>query len=258
MASHSLRLGLAKVLRPGRNKCTLAIRDRARGPSWLESRMRIEYCCFISYPHGQENVLVPFVNDFVQGLEKEIYATMRRKIWIDFKFLKGGTRLNEEIGPDLCRSACMILLYTPLYFDREHLYCARELKAMRELEAQRLRLLRDRGKGLIIPIILRGEKKFPKALAEERLYYNFTDIEFNNPTESIRTKFSRQIREIAEYIVELNERLEEVVDDLPQECESFSLPTSEDAYEFVESVLGRKITDVAVSFVVRTTDTTQN
>src|ERR1700743_854624 len=139
--------------------------------------MAYDYCCFISYPHGQDNVLVPFVEDFVSGLELEIKAITRKKVWTDYNFLKGGNRLDEEVGPGICKSVCMILLYTPLYFDCDHTYCAREFKAMQDLETKRMAVLADKGKGLIIPIVLRGEKRFPKALSEKRLYYKFTDIE---------------------------------------------------------------------------------
>ena len=216
--------------------------------------MAFPYCCFISYPHGQENVLVPFVEDFVKGLETEIYAQTRKKVWIDYKFLKGGFRLDEEIGPDLCKSACMILIYTPLYFDTEHLYCARELKAMQELEAQRLCVIGDKGKGLIIPIVLRGEKRFPKALSKERLYYNFTDIEFNNPTETIRAKHAKEIREIAEYIIDRCEHLDEVENQIQHNCDEYRLPSTTSAQDFVATVLEKKIVEVVVPFVGRTVE----
>lgn len=215
--------------------------------------MAFDYCCFISYPHGQDDVLVPFVNDFAAGLKLEIYAQTRRKIWIDYEFLKGGSRLDEEIGPNLCRSACMILLYTPLYFDTDHIYCARELKGMHDLETKRLRHLKDKGKGLIIPVILRGEKRFPKAFSgEDRLYYNFTDIEFNNPLDKLRVKYSKELKSIAEYIIDRCEVLDEIVPNLTHDCETYCLPSSDDARRFVETVLGRNLPSVAVSFVVRT------
>jgi hypothetical protein len=214
--------------------------------------MGYEYCCFISYPHGQDNVLVPFVEDFVKGLETEIKAIMRRKVWVDYNFIKGGNRLDEEIGPDICRSVCMILLYTPLYFDTEHTYCARELKAMQDLESQRLKSLKDKGKGLIIPIVLRGEKRFPKVLSESRVYYRFTDIEFNDPKLKISEKYAKELKEIAEYIFDRCEQLDQVAGKSSHDCESFCLPSPEDAKRFVETVLGKTITDVAVPFVVRT------
>jgi hypothetical protein len=217
--------------------------------------MAFDYCCFVSYPHGQDDVLVPFVNDFIDGLKTEIYAQTRKKVWSDYEFIKGGNRIDEQIGPDLCRSACMILLYTPLYFDTEHTYCARELKAMQGLEEERLQLLKDKGKGLIVPVILRGQRRFPKTLSEKRLCYEFTDIEFNNPAEKIRVKFAKQIKEIAEYIAERCEVLDEIAAQLPHDCDQYSLPSLSDAKEFVETVLKKNITEVAVQFVVRKEET---
>jgi hypothetical protein len=212
--------------------------------------MAYEYCCFVSYPHGQDNVLVPFVDDFVEGLKKEIYSQTRKQVWFD-KFMKGGYRIDDEIGPDICKSVCMIVLYTPLYFDTEHTYCARELKAMEDLEEQRLKLLKDRGKGLIIPVVLRGEKKFPIALREKRLYYVFSDIEFNNPADKIREKYSKEIKEMAEYILDRCDLLDEASKAAPHDCDAYFLPSKDDAKKFVETVLGKKVTEVVVPFVGR-------
>jgi hypothetical protein len=214
--------------------------------------MPYEYCCFISYPHGQDNVLVPFVKELVKSLETEIYAQIRKKVWIDYHYLKGGSRLDHEIGPDICKSACMILLYTPLYFDSEHTYCARELKAMQDLEEQRLSHLADKGKGLIIPVILRGPSRFPATLREKRLYYDFNSIQFSDPKSKIRGKVAKEIREIAEYIIDRCLQLDAVADKMPHDCDNFLLPTHEEAKRFVQTVLGQDISDVAVPFVIRT------
>ena len=51
--------------------------------------MAFEFCCFISYPHGQENVLVPIVDDFIEGLKRDIGALDRRPLWFD-QVLTGG------------------------------------------------------------------------------------------------------------------------------------------------------------------------
>jgi len=56
--------------------------------------MAFEYCCFISYPHGQDEVLVSIVDDFVQGLKREIGAQDRRPLWFD-QVLTGGRRIDE-------------------------------------------------------------------------------------------------------------------------------------------------------------------
>ena len=218
--------------------------------------MPYEYCCFISYPHGQDDVLVPFVKELVKGLEKEIYAQTKKRVWFDVDCLQGGSRIDQEIGPDICKSVCMILIYTPLYFDTEHVYCARELKAMQDLEERRLKVVKDKGKGLIIPIVLRGANRFPSALSQERLFYKFTDIQFNNPEEKVQVKYAKEILDIANYIVDRCFSLDEVADQLPHDCDTFALPSYDEAKQFVEKVLGKNISEVAVPFVVRTPEST--
>jgi len=208
--------------------------------------MAFEFCCFISYPHGQEEVLVPIVDDFVQGLKREIGAMDRRPLWFD-QVLTGGRRIEEAIGAGLCKSACMIMLYTPLYFDEEHVYCARELKAMQDLEEERLRTLQDKSFGLIIPVILRGEKRFPEIMKKGK-FYDFTKFLFNSPSEKIREKYAAQIAEIANYIIERCDALEAAEKDPTHNCDKYPLPSIESAREFVEKVLGKKIVEVVDAF----------
>lgn len=208
--------------------------------------MAFEYCCFISYPHGQEDVLVPIVDDFVTGLKKEIGAQDRRPLWFD-QVLTGGRRIDEAIGAGICKSACMIMLYTPLYFDEEHVYCARELKAMQDLEQERLALLNDKSYGLIIPVILRGEKRFPEAMKKGK-FYDFTQFLFNSPSDKIREKYAAQIKEIAAYILDRCDSLEAAEKDPEHNCDLYPLPSVAEAKAFVENVLRKKIVEVADNF----------
>jgi hypothetical protein len=208
--------------------------------------MAFEYCCFISYPHGQDDVLRPIVKNFLEGLEVEIKALTRTKpAWTDH-IMKGGNKVPETIGLNLCKSACMILLYTPLYFDAENVWCAREFQAMQKLENKRLCLLADKSNGLIIPIILRGENKFPKSISNIN-YIKFTDIEFNNPRHKIRVKYASKIKEIAEYIVDRCKELDAASNNISHDCSQFALPSPEEAKRFVEN-----LPDFAVGFVGRT------
>ncbi len=202
--------------------------------------MAFDFCCFISYPHGQDDVLVPFVKDFVEGLSKEVKSQSRTPIWIDYQYLKGGSRIDGKIAPSLCKSACMIVFYTPLYFDAEHTYCARELRAMEKLEEARLAHLKDKGDGLIITVILRGAKKFPKALEAKRKYYRFDDIDLSDPADKIQVRYASKIREIAEYILERYDSLVEVAGDIKQDCDQFCLPSEEETREYIAKLLGRK------------------
>jgi len=141
----------------------------------------------------------------------------------------------------------MIMLYTPLYFDTEHAYCARELKAMQDLEEERLKFLKDKSNGLIISVILRGEKMFPEVMKRGK-FYDFTKFFFNSPSEKLREKYAAQINEIAGYIIERCYSLESVAQQLSHDCDKYCLPTLEVTRSFVEDVLGKRITDVADSF----------
>ena len=208
--------------------------------------MAFEYSCFISYPHGQENVLVPIVEDFVKGLRQELGAQDRRPVWFD-QTLTGGRRLDPAVGMGLCKSACMIMLYTPLYFDEEHTYCARELKAMQDLEKERMKFLADKTSSLIIPVILRGEKRFPDAM-KQTLYYDFTQIFFNSRSINVRQKYAKELRKIADYIKERLDSLDAVGGALKHDCDNHCLPTIEVARSFVKDVLGKSIVTVSDSF----------
>lgn len=208
------------------------------------SRMEFEYSCYISYPRGQKDILGRIVKNFVEGLEMELSIFTNKRVFTDHK-LKSGDLLDEVIGPALCKSACMILFYTPLYLDAQHLYCAKELLAMERLEEQRMNLLKNKSNNLIIPIVLRGAKTLPEAIRNKRLYYDFTDIEVNNPNESIRTIYSKEIRNIAQYIDERCYQLESI-SGTSHNCDAFRLPSDEEAKKYVETVLGKKIVDFDV------------
>jgi hypothetical protein len=211
--------------------------------------MAYEYCCFVSYPHGQNNVLVPLVQKIVEALKNEVGAQLKKGVWLDHEHLQGGQLLDSEIAYGLCKSACMIMIYTPLYFDSEHVYCARELKAMQELEERRLAPLANKNNRLIIPIILRGEKKYP--LQGKWVYHSFTDIEMNDPIEQIPIRYAKKIREIAEYIVDRCQELDASLHAVKHDCEQYSLPTIEDTKLFVESIIGKKMQLNDVPFVGR-------
>jgi hypothetical protein len=182
----------------------------------------------------------------VQGLKKELGAQDRRPLWFD-QVLTGGRQVDEAIGAGLCKSACMIMLYTPLYFDTEHTYCARELKAMQDLEEERLKFLSDKSAGLIIPVILRGEKRFPEAM-RKRKFYDFTQFLFNSSSDKLREKYAAQISDIATYILERCDSLESVEGSFKHDCNKYCLPSVEAAQKFVLSVLKKEIKEVVDQF----------
>jgi len=186
------------------------------------------------------------VQDFVEGLKIEIGAQSRKRVWFD-QILTGGQWVDEAIGAGICRSACMIMFYTPLYFDEAHTYCARELKAMQDLEQDRMQFVADKSRGLIIPIILRGEQRFP-AIMKHRLFYDFTQHLFTSRRVKIREKYARQIQEIASYVLNQCDSLDAAGNSLQHNCDKFCLPSVDAAKAFVQTVLQRSIVEVADSF----------
>ncbi|HJQ71634.1 MAG TPA: toll/interleukin-1 receptor domain-containing protein [Blastocatellia bacterium] len=220
--------------------------------------MPIEYSCFISYPHGKGKALEAFIKEFVAALSDEIDVQTRKEIWVDYKRLEGGFRFNEKIAADLCKAACMITIYTPLYFDREHTYCAREFKAMERLEKERRRKLEDRmdpSVGLIIPIVLRGWDDFPKTIRDERQVYNFEEIDLADSELKLRRLFAPKFKEMARYIIKCCKTLETLSEQLKVDicggCGGFALPSDLEAQQFIESLTGREVPQVGVSFVNR-------
>jgi hypothetical protein len=137
--------------------------------------MPIKHACFISYRHGQRKLAERIINDLSDALASELEAWLEQDVYVDRERLKGGEFYNEALAQALCESVCMILIFTPTYFSIDHTFCAREYKAMERLEEQRFQALGgrvDKRRGLIIPIVFRGEDYLPKEIKERRLYYN--------------------------------------------------------------------------------------
>ncbi len=200
--------------------------------------MSLQYSCFISYPHGQDKVMEPFVKAFANLLKTEVGAQTRKRIWLDLWDLKVGYRVDGSIGADLCNSVCLVVIYTPLYFDKEHTYCAQEFRAMELLEAERLRLLpspANKHYGLIIPVIVRGLPRLPNVI-KNRKYAELIDIELANPPAKLRRRYGSEIRKIADYIVDCCVEFDLLQDDVLRGCDNFLLPSSAAVASYLESM----------------------
>lgn len=107
--------------------------------------MALKYSCFISYRHAEGELHRRIIRDLFEALSEELELHVGEKIFLDEERLRGGFLYNEVIAEALCMSACMVLVYTPTYFDLEHSYCAREFRAMEALEEYRLNKIRNPG-----------------------------------------------------------------------------------------------------------------
>ena len=212
--------------------------------------MPFKYSCFISYRHGQSKLAERIIDDLSTALWNELELLTNKKIYVDKLRLKGGDFYNDELARALCESACMIMVFTPTYFDRGNPYCAREFKAMEALEALRLSALEDLGGkkiGFIIPIIFRGEDFLPSEIRDKRQYYNFGEFLLSDVEISKHPRYAKTIQEIAKTVFEIDQ----VVDALPQDpckgCDTFSLPPPEEVLSWLS-----KLKPVSLAFPGRT------
>lgn len=118
-----------------------------------------KHASFVSYRHGQSTLKHTFIEQFTAGVSAELEALRGEKLYVDAERLKGGDFFNDGLARAVYESATMIIIYQPNYFDVDHPYCAREYRAMCELELERLACfadVRERDHGLILPVVFRG------------------------------------------------------------------------------------------------------
>jgi hypothetical protein len=196
-----------------------------------------EYSCFISYRHHEQNEIADkFIADLYQALRNELQLTTGSN---PSEPSISGTFDNPLLARKLCRSACMVVVYTPSYFSRTHLYCARQYRAMEQLEKIRLTHLRGTVKehGLIIPIILRGADALPAAIKSERQCYNFDRFSLASRRLAENPEFESAIKEIVNVISKRWENLESMSDDLTSGCDNFELPSEAEIQPWLNAMI---------------------
>lgn len=201
--------------------------------------MPLNNACFISYRHGQYELMKEFIIDFCAALRSELEPMLHRGgIYLDHDRLKGGDFYNRELARNLFESATMIMVYTPTYFDTEHPYCAREYWAMLALERDRLRNLSLNGcpdHGLIIPIVLRGSRYLPDEIKGRRQYHNFEGFQLGGRRLSRHPRFAPVIREIAAYICDRYQEMQSLPAETFQYGEHFRLPEASEITPFLRT-----------------------
>jgi hypothetical protein len=197
--------------------------------------MPIKYSCFISYRrHSAE-----YAREFHSSLERELRLWTTLPIYRDETRLSGGDFFNRELALALCESACMVMIYTPTYFDRDSTYCAREFKAMEILEAKRHEILggrRNDKHGLIIPVIYRGWNYLPSPISNLRHSYKF---EFSVCGKSYlkRKEYQESIEKIAEYIYLRCNELNATGNDPCGDCDIFDIPAIDEISTWLPHLL---------------------
>jgi hypothetical protein len=204
--------------------------------------MPLRHACFISYRHGQRALAERIIGDLYEALSNELEVLVDAPdgpVAIDLDRLKGGMFYNEALASALCQSACMVIVFTPIYFSTTHTYCAREYKAMESLENERLKLLGnalDKQNGLIIPVVFRGPETLPPDLKNRRQFYRFDQFLLSDPKLSENPRYALTIRDMAKYIAERFHALNALPADPCRLCDKFALPTEDGIRVWLERI----------------------
>lgn len=211
--------------------------------------MPFSHACFISYRHRPDSGYQAVVEDLYTTLRSEVVTWMNQLVYLDVKRLEGGDYFNRALAKAMCESVCMVVFYIPPYFDLDYTYCAREFKAMEQLERQRLKALGIKGgpHGLIIPVVYRGWDQFPQEIKDRRLCYNFEQYTMGT-TEKVseHPEGKIDIKKIAKYIFERQQEMLHAQNrphakvDPCAGCGSFAFPTANKVVPWLQQVLSAR------------------
>lgn len=201
--------------------------------------MPFEYSCFISYRHTTQYKGKGYVERFVEELKAELELQVAHEVYRDIERMKGAEFYQEALAAALCKSLCMVVLFWPSYFSREHTFCAREFKAMEALEAQRLQLLADeaeRKNGLIIIIALRNFDLLPKSIRDKRICKDFETYTMLGDMRG-DPAFQKEVVDLSKYIAARVRTFAALNSDPFAECEHFRLPPEQEILSWLEDVI---------------------
>ncbi len=203
--------------------------------------MPFEHSCFISYRHPNHQLGRRIVNELYEGLCSELELMTDKDVYLDLEGLRGGDLYNEALARELFHSVCMIVIYVPSYFSLDHTYCAREYKAMEDLEEERFKLLSnpaDKVKGLIIPIVFRGVDRIPDTIKSRRQYYDFSGFLASDVELHKHYKYSAGIKNVAQDVFERCNIFELLGSDpCPASNDSFLLPPAEEIEPWIKGMI---------------------
>jgi hypothetical protein len=189
--------------------------------------MAFKHACFISYCHGQNELINDFIEQLCRALKNYLEPYLDEGIYLDSERLKPGYQYNEALARAICESVCMIVVYSPRY--ENHSYCRREFAAMERIQEKRKQLLgaKAHGRGFIIPVILTGDvDDLPPRIKESIHCCDFSRFTLASADISRNPDFIPSIQDICKYIYQLRQALEPFYRDLEAmvDCSSYQIP----------------------------------
>ena len=197
--------------------------------------MTLESSCFISHRSSEKKLAGGMVKAIYEALVEEL------EIQVDEGVhplrAEPGDVLDGTLAEALCRTSCMVLLFTGNYFSGKRPYCTREYLMMREIEARRLKQFGvpvSKKHGLVIPIVLSNPERMPAEL-KRRVWCDFQSFEQTREGIEYPKTFFTEIRKIAQYI----ERRHTAVISLPEPenpCDGLEFPDDQRVQEFLATL----------------------
>ena len=192
--------------------------------------------CFISYRHPGDPGADRYVQAFVEQLKTHLALYLPNpSVFFDQKRLGVGDFFDPKLAYELCRSACMIIFFSPCHFDPNHPYCAMEYKAMVELEKRRLYggKVGLQHQGLIFPIVFRGSLHLPKEICD-RKFESFENV--MKWQDFQQRKYKIIIDKLANRVFDCYRELDQanVFDDI--DCTQFCFPDKDDIMPWINEV----------------------
>jgi TIR domain len=184
-----------------------------------------EHGCFISYVNPREEMMEKFIGSLVPALKGELEPLLgTNAVYVDRSGLQVGDNHEPVLGRGMCASACWMLIYVPQY--AEHPYCRREFLAMQILQDRRreLGLKLPPQLGMILPVLLRGNKEELPNELRETIALEFTKHTVASPEINTNEEVMEEIRELAEHIREVYEHGR----DFDQDCTDFNIPPDDE------------------------------
>jgi hypothetical protein len=179
--------------------------------------------CFISYRHPDDLNARKFVDVFLEVLTAQLSLNLpNARVFFDQDGLRFGDKL-QKLALELCRSACLVILYGPRHFDPTHPYCTMEYLGMRQIEDRRRTQLVDylARHSLIFPVVFRGSNSLPDEI-KTNIYAQFDDV--IAPSQFRTGERRRKIDALARQIYERWEELERAGVFVSDDCGQFRFP----------------------------------
>ena len=189
--------------------------------------MPFEHACFISYCHNEGKLMTGFMKQLVEALNSTIEIYLKnKKVYIDEELVPGAD-YQKDLARAICKSICMVVVYTPAYNQSD--FCLKEFTAMEVIEKKRKLQMQLLGKrienSLIIPIVLRGGNMLPPKIKDIE-FIDFSKLSLADLVKNIfeNEKIIDKIETVAKTIQEHDENFREIAD-VCGDCDSFTLPT---------------------------------